>query len=152
MQVAQVPAEKSASDVPACALGTEETRPAPGRWFCIPDADSPAVNGGVAASSSGGAVGAQEAKAKLSPDGATGASRPPFISRIGVDAVASVREDKVDVEPHQFHRSTCIIVPGGEDSEPYMVGTVVDSGAGISCVREAAVCALQKRFPRVNVV
>ena len=33
-----------------------------------------------------------------------------------------------------------------------MVGTVLDSGAGISCVSEETVCALQKRFPGVDVV
>ena len=33
-----------------------------------------------------------------------------------------------------------------------MVDTVLDSGAGISCVSEATVCALLKLFPRVNVV
>ena len=49
---------------PVRASGTEETKPAPGRWFRIPDDDSPAVDGGAAASSSGGAVGAQEAEAK----------------------------------------------------------------------------------------
>ena len=44
------------------------------------------------------------------------------------------------------------MVLGGEDSELYMVGTVLDSGAGISCVGEATVCALQKWFPGVDVV
>ena len=33
-----------------------------------------------------------------------------------------------------------------------MVGTILDSGAGISCVSEVTVCALQKRFPGVDVV
>ena len=33
-----------------------------------------------------------------------------------------------------------------------MVGTVLDSGAGISCVSEASVCALQKWFPGVDVI
>ena len=64
VQVAPVLAENLAPDTPACASGTEETKPAPGRWFRIPDDDSPAVDGGAAASSSGGAVGAQEAEAK----------------------------------------------------------------------------------------
>ena len=72
---------------------------------------------------------APEAEAKPSLEGIAGTSRPPFISRIGVDAVASVREGQVDVEPHQFHCLTGIMIPGGEDSEPYMVGTVLDSGA-----------------------
>ena len=44
------------------------------------------------------------------------------------------------------------MVPGGEDSEPYMVGTVFHSGAEISCVCDATECALQKRFPGVDVV
>ena len=44
------------------------------------------------------------------------------------------------------------MVSGDEDSETYMVGTVLDSGAGISCVSEATACALQKRFPGVDVV
>ena len=204
-------------DASACAPGTKAARPAPGRWLWVPDDDSPAVDGDATASSSGGAVRAPEAEAKPSLEGAAGTSRPPFISRIGVNSVASVREGQVDVEPnqfycstgimvpggedsepcavrapeaeakpslegaagtsrppfisrigvnsvasvregqvdvepHQFYCSTGIMVPGGEDSEPYMVGTVHDSGAGISCVSEATVCALQKRFPGVDVV
>ena len=31
------------------------------------------------------------------------------------------------------------------------MGTVLDSGAGISCVSKASVCALQKWFPGVDV-
>ena len=53
---------------------------------------------------------AQEAEVKPSPEGVPGASRPPFIIRIEVDAVASVREGQVDVEPHQFRCSTGIII------------------------------------------
>ena len=124
MQVALAPAEKSASDAPACAPGTKAATPAPGRWLWVPDDDSPAVDGGAAASSSGGAVRAPKVEATPSLEGAAGTSRPPFISRIGVDAVASVSEGQVDDEPHQFHCSTGIMVPGGEGSEPYMGGTV----------------------------
>ena len=58
----------------------------------------------------------------------------------------------VQCKLYKFHCSAGIMVPGGEDSEPYMVGTALDSGAGISCVSEATVCALQKRFPVVDVV
>ena len=43
---------------------------------------------------------APKAEAKPSLEGSAGTSRPPFISRIEVDAVASVREGQVDVEPH----------------------------------------------------
>ena len=143
MKVASVPAETSASDGLACAPWTEVARSAPGRWFWVLNDDSPAVDEGAAASSSGGTVGAQETEEKSSSEGAAGASRPPVISRIKVDAVASVREGKVDGEPHQFNCSTSIMVSRGEGSEPYMVGTVLDSGAGISCVSEATVCALQ---------
>ena len=32
VQIAAVPARKSASDAPACAPVTEEARPGPGRW------------------------------------------------------------------------------------------------------------------------
>ena len=85
-----------------------------------------------------------KAEAKPSPEGAAGTSRPPCNGRIDVGKVAIVRDGQVDVEPHQFHCSTGMMVPGGENSEPYMVGTVLDSGAGISCVSEATVCALKK--------
>ena len=44
------------------------------------------------------------------------------------------------------------MVPGVEDSEPSMVGTVLDSGAGISCVCEATVCALRKWLLEIDVV
>ena len=44
------------------------------------------------------------------------------------------------------------MVPGGEDTEPYMVGTVLDSVAGISSVSGATICPLQKRFPGVDVL
>ena len=70
------------------------------------------VDGGAAASSSGGTAGAPEAEAKSSLEGAAGTSRPPFISRIEVDAVTSVREGQVEVEPHQFYCSTGIMVSG----------------------------------------
>ena len=110
------------------------------------------MDGGAAASSSGGALRAPEVEAKPLLEGAAGTSRPPYISRIGVDAVVSVRDSQVDIEPHQIHCSTGMMVPRGEDSESYMVGTVLDSRAGILCVSEAAVCALQKRFPGVDVV
>ena len=103
--------------------------------FWVPDDDSPAVDRGAATSSSGGAARAPEAEAKPP-------SRPPFISRIEVDAVASVRDGQLDVEPHQFYCSTGIMVPERKDSEPYMVVSVLDSGAGILCVSEATVCAL----------
>ena len=73
MQVAPMPAEKSASGAPACAPGTEAARPASVRWLWTPDDYSPAVDGGSALSSSEGAVGAQEAWAKQSPGGAAGA-------------------------------------------------------------------------------
>ena len=142
VQVAPVPAERSASDAPAYAPGTEAARSAPGRWLWVPEDDSPAVDGDAAAALSGGAVRAPKVEAKPSLEGAAETSRPPFISRIGMDAVASVREGQVDVEPHQFHCSTDIMVPGGEDSELHMMGTVLDSGVGISCVSEATVCAL----------
>ena len=69
-----------------------------------------------------------------------------------MDTVTSVREGQVDVEPHQLYCSTGIMVTGGEDFEPYMVGTILDSGAEISCVSEAIACALQKRFLGVDVV
>ena len=152
VQVAPVPAEKSVPDAPACAPGTEAARPVSGRWVWVPDDGFPAVYGSAAASSSGGAVEIQEAEAKASPEGAAEASRLPFISGIEVDAVASVREGQIDVECHQFYCSTGIMIPGGECSEPYMVGTVLDSGEEISCVSEATVCALQERFPGVDVV
>ena len=145
MQVTPVLAEISASNAPAYAPGTEATRPVSDHWFWIRDDYSPAVDRGVAASSSEGGVGTQDAEAKPSPKGDAGAWDPPFISRIEVDAVASVHEGQVDVETYRFHCSTGVMIPGGEDSEPYMVGTVLDSGAGISCVSEVTVCAL--RFP-----
>ena len=44
------------------------------------------------------------------------------------------------------------MVPGGKDSEPYMVGTVLDSEAGISCVSEMTVYVLQKRYSGVDVI
>ena len=77
--------------------GIEGTGPGPRCCFWIPDDNSPAVNGGTAASSSGGAVGAQEAEQRPSPGGAAGASRPPFISYIEVGGLASAREGEIDV-------------------------------------------------------
>ena len=56
------------------------------------------------------------------------------------------------MEPHQFNYSMGIMVPGGKDLRPYMLSTVLDSKARISCVSETTICALQKRFPRVDMV
>ena len=64
---------------------------------------------------------AEEAEAKSSSERDAGTSHPPFYGRIEVDTVASVREGQADVKPRQCHCSTGIIVPGGEDSEPYVV-------------------------------
>ena len=64
---------------------------------------------------------AQEARAKLSSGGAAGASRPPFICSMGVDAVASMHEGQVNFESHQFHCSTGITAFRSEDSDTYMV-------------------------------
>ena len=72
------------------------------------------MDGGAAASSSEDAVVAEEAEAKPSPEGAAGMSRPPFNGRIDVGTVAIVRDGQVDVEPHQFHCLTGIMVPGCE--------------------------------------
>ena len=69
------------------------------RCFGVPDYDSPAVDGGAAASSSGGAIGAQEAEPNPSPEGASGTSRLPCISRIEGNTVAIVCERQIDVKP-----------------------------------------------------
>ena len=53
-----------------------------------------------------------------------------------------MREWQVDVEPELFQCSEGITVSGVGDSERYMVGTVANSGAGISCVSEATICPM----------
>ena len=96
VQVAPVPAGKSASDAPACAPGIEGA----GHCFRIPDEDSPVENGGAAASWSEGAMEDQDVGPTQSKGGVAAASRPPYIRRVGVDGFASGREWQVDVEPH----------------------------------------------------
>ena len=153
VQVAPVPADNSASDAPACASGTEETRPAPGRWFGISGYDSSAADGGAAALSSRGAVGAQEAEAKLSPESAGGRHVHRLLAALKwMQSLACARGRLKWNLTHLLHCSTGTMVPGGEDSEPYMVSTVLDSEAGISCVSEVTVYALQKQFSGVDVV
>ena len=53
-----------------------------------------------------------------------------------------MREWQVDVKPELFQCSEGITVSGVGDSELYMVGTVANSGAGISCVSEATICPM----------
>ena len=92
VQVAPVPAEKSVSDAPACAPGTEAARQAPGRWLWVSDDDSPAVDGGAAESTSRGAVRAPKAEAKPSLEGAAGTSRPPVLGALeGMQSQACAR-------------------------------------------------------------
>ena len=92
-------------------------------------------------------MGALETEAKPSSDGTAGASRPPFTSRIEVDAVTSVREEKVDVKPHHFHCLTGIMLPGGEELEPYMVSKILDSEAG-RVVQRLGASGIQRFRPR----
>ena len=81
MQIAPVPVGKSASDAPACVPRAEDARPAPGCWFWIPDVNYQAVDGGAAASSSGGAIDTQEERATPLPGSAAGASRPSTVCK-----------------------------------------------------------------------
>lgn len=53
---------------------------------------------------------------------------------------------EVGAEALQFPCLTVVMVPGGEDFEPYTVSRV-DSGAGISGVGEAIVRGLRATFP-----
>ena len=62
---------------------------------------------------------AQKARAMPSPESAAGGWHPLFVRRVRADGVASVREGKIDVKPHQFlHCFMNIMVSGGEDVEP----------------------------------
>ena len=44
--------------------------------------------------------------------------------------------DKVDMEPHQYHRISEVLVIRGKACKPFLVEPVLDSGARIICTSE----------------
>lgn len=72
--------------------------------------------------------------------------------RVSIGEQGSCSQGAVDLEPLQWHRSTAIVVQGGAERGTYVLPTVLDSGAGISMVREAGLRHLQQHFQGLQVV
>ena len=53
-----------------------------------------------------------------------------------MEALGDVDIGAVDVEPLQFHCSSNVVVPGDMVGDSMTVGTVLDSGSGITCLSE----------------
>ena len=63
-----------------------------------------------------------------------------------MEALGDVDIGAVDVEPLQFHCSSNVVVPGDMVGDSLTVGTVLDSGSGITCLSERLAQQLEKHF------
>ena len=63
-----------------------------------------------------------------------------------MEASGGVDVGAVDVEPLQFHCSSSIVVPGDMVGESMTIGTVLDSGLGITCLSEKLAQQMEQHF------
>ena len=52
------------------------------------------------------------------------------------------RNDEVDLESVRYHYDATILVPNSVGHEPMMVGAVLDSGSGVTCISEKVASCL----------
>ena len=63
-----------------------------------------------------------------------------------MEALGDVDIGAVDVEPLQFHCSSKVVVPGDTVGDSMTVGTVLDSGSGITCLSEQLTQQMEQHF------
>ena len=63
-----------------------------------------------------------------------------------MEALGDVDIGAVDVEPLQFHCSSKVVVPGDTIGDSMTVGTVLDSGSGITCLSEQLMQQMEQHF------
>ena len=63
-----------------------------------------------------------------------------------MEALGDVDIGAVDVEPLQFHCSSNVVVPGDMVGDSMTVGTVLDSGSGITCLSERLAQQMEEHF------
>ena len=63
-----------------------------------------------------------------------------------MEALGDVDIGAVDVEPLQFHCSSNVDVPGDMVGDSMTVGTVLDSGSGITCLSERLAQKMEEHF------
>ena len=63
-----------------------------------------------------------------------------------MEALGNVDIGAVDVEPLQFHCSSKVVVPGDTVGDSMAVGTVLDSGSGITCLSEQLTQQMEQHF------
>ena len=63
-----------------------------------------------------------------------------------MEALGDVDIGAVDVEPLQFHCSSNAVVPGDMVGDSMTVGTVLDSGSGITCLPERLAQRMEQHF------
>ena len=63
-----------------------------------------------------------------------------------MEALDDVDIGAVDVEPLQFHCSSKVVVPGDTVGDAMTVGTVLDSGSGITCLSEQLTQQMEQHF------
>ena len=63
-----------------------------------------------------------------------------------MEALGDVDIGAVDVEPLQFHFSQKVVVPGDTVGDSTTVGTVLDSGSGITCLSEQLTQQMEQHF------
>ena len=105
-------------------------------WVKIPRA---AVEEQLAAGPESCSVGGSESETSVTHSRrVTGGTR--------MEALGDVDIGAVDVEPLQFHSSSKVVVPGDTVGDSMTVGTVLDSGSGITCLSEQLTQQMEQHF------
>ena len=105
-------------------------------WVKIPRA---AVEEQLAAGPESCSIGGSESKTSVTHSRrVTGGTR--------MEALGDVDIGAVDVEPLQFHCSSKVVVPGDTVGDSMTVGTVLDSGSGITCLSEQLTQQMEQHF------
>ena len=105
-------------------------------WVKIPRA---AVEEQLAAGPESCSVGGSESETSVTHSRrVTGGTR--------MEALGDVDIGAVDVEPLQFHCSSKVVVPGDTVGDSMTVGTVLDSGSGITCLSEQLTQQMEQHF------
>ena len=63
-----------------------------------------------------------------------------------MEALGDVDIEAVDVEPRQFHCPSKVVVPGDTVGDSMTVGTVLDSGSGITCLSKQLTQQMEQHF------
>lgn len=73
-----------------------------------------------------------------------------FVHRASVAEEINSGKGIINTEPHRYHYSVLVMVPGGAAKWPWVLPTLLDSGSDISFIGESGPICMQKTWPGVQ--